>query len=168
MLRSRRKAREAALQALFGCDLLEQWDSSLVDLYFQLNHVVADGHDEKHATADKEHYEFSRKLIDGVIENRVKLDEKIALVSKNWTIGRMSRIDRNILRIAVFELSFLADVPVSVSLNEAIEIAKEYGGDDSPTFVNGLLDQLAKRIRPGEDPHGPSRLVANAKAVQAQ
>lgn len=142
MLRSRRKAREAALQATYGCDLIQDWSEKMIALYFQIHHPDAES---EQATC--EHLCFSRDIVRGVAKEIAFLDRHIASVSTNWSIGRMCRIDRNLIRCAAFEIGFIADIPVSVTINEAIELAKEYGGEDSPHFVNGILDKLARHMR---------------------
>lgn len=90
---------------------------------------------------------FFQQLINGVIENRETIDEQINEVSENWKLDRMSVVDRNILRFAIFELMFEDDIPSNVSMNEAIEIAKKYGTADSPSFINGILDKVASNRR---------------------
>ena len=80
----------------------------------------------------------------GVTENIKKIDKVITECTKNWQLGRMAVIDRNILRFGAYELLFLADVPPKVSINEAIDIAKRYGDKDSGKFVNGILDNIHK------------------------
>jgi len=85
---------------------------------------------------------FARQLVDGVLEQQAEIDQKIENRSLNWKLHRMSTIDRNILRIAVYELLYLEDIPPKVSINEAIEIAKSYGDKNSPAFVNGILDKI--------------------------
>ena len=140
MLHSRRNAREAALQALYGCDQLGRWELEVVDNYFSTHHSDID------RTSGDEHYQFSRLLIDGVIEHFQEIDRAIQSASLNWKVTGMSAIDRNILRIAAFELRYLKDIPAHVSINEAIEIAKSYGGDESPRFVNGILDTIAAAV----------------------
>ncbi|MBU1113276.1 MAG: transcription antitermination factor NusB, partial [Candidatus Omnitrophica bacterium] len=87
---------------------------------------------------------FSWILLDGVLKNSVQIDSLIKKYVKNWGIDRMAVIDRNILRIACFELTFLDDIPPKVSINEAIELAKRFGDMDSPRFVNGVLDKIYK------------------------
>lgn len=87
---------------------------------------------------------FAEKLVFGVSEHREEIDARIKGKSKNWSIGRMAKVDLNILRLAVFELMYVADIPRNVTLNEAIEIAKKFGTEDSPAFVNGILDEVAQ------------------------
>ena len=91
------------------------------------------GHDEIH--------KFARQLLAGVRENRDELNQKIEQVSKNWSLARMSVTDRNILRLALYELVYVK-TPKPVVINEAIELAKKFGSAESSTFVNGILDQF--------------------------
>ena len=86
--------------------------------------------------------EFARTLIDGCWQHRASLDETIGAVAENWDIHRMAVVDRNILRLAAYELLFVEDVPPKVSINEAIDLAKRYSTADSGAFVNGILDRI--------------------------
>ena len=142
-MKSRRKAREAALQALYQCDALDEWTAACVELYF--SEFGANG-DEASPETHRANLEFARELVYGVLEQRQFVDGQIGLASTHWSLGRMARVDRNILRVAAFELAFLGDIPSSVSINEAIEVAKRYGSDDSPMFINGVLDKVASHL----------------------
>ena len=131
----RRQSREAALQAVFACDFLGVWSMEQVNFCFS-------------------HYEispairsFSCLLCQGVIENLKELEASITRASDNWSISRMGRVDRCILRLAAYEIMFMVDVPANVSMNEAIEIAKRFGSDESPQFINGVLDKLTGMTR---------------------
>ncbi len=93
---------------------------------------------------------FFAKLTDGVIDHWGKIDEIIEKFSNNWKISRMSCVDRNILRIAVFELLFCTDIPPKVSINEAIDIGKKYGTEESGGFINGILDSIRQALAKGE------------------
>jgi N utilization substance protein B len=86
---------------------------------------------------------FAHQLVSGVEENRVRIDEVIAAAAEHWQLPRLSRVDLNVLRLATFELLERAEIPASVTINEAIEIAKRFGSQDSPGFVNGVLDHIA-------------------------
>jgi len=88
----------------------------------------------------KEIRPFARDLVLGVWRNKEDLDKLIGRASKNWRIERMSRVDRNILRIAVFEVLYMGDIPPKVSIDEAVELGKRFGTEDSGAFVNGVLD----------------------------
>lgn len=85
---------------------------------------------------------FSRQLVLGVCEKRKEVDVLIRNASKNWRLERMSRLDRCILRLAAFEMSFLEDIPPKVSIDEALEIGKKFGSEDSGRFINGVLDNI--------------------------
>lgn len=93
---------------------------------------------------------FAEALVVGVDSNRDTIDEIISTTSENWTLSRMPVIDRNILRIASFELLHRKDVPQGVAINEAIELSNLYGGDDSSKFINGVLGKIARRSAGGD------------------
>ena len=93
---------------------------------------------------DGEPLGFCRDLVTGVEEHLEALDSAIEEISENWSVSRMPVVDRNILRLAAYEILFVDDIPDSVSINEAVELAKTYGGDDSSKFVNGVLGKLAE------------------------
>jgi N utilization substance protein B len=134
---TRRNSREAALQFLyqedftigtdqqFGYDLVERFD--LFCALFQVN---------KKARA------YALVLLHGISENIEKIDRLIADAASNWRIERIASTDKNLLRIAIFEMLQMADVPPQVAINEAVEIAKRFAGDDSPKFINGVLDAV--------------------------
>ncbi|MDR0966157.1 MAG: transcription antitermination factor NusB [Myxococcales bacterium] len=129
-------ARERALQALYQIDLAG------ADPLEALR--VAWG-DEAQAP-DAKAVEFAEALVCGVLDHRADLDAAIERYSHRWRIDRMSRIDRNILRLATFELTKGPALPVRVVLNEAIELAKRFGADDSSAFINGILDRVAAEV----------------------
>lgn len=131
----RRQAREGALQALFMCDFLGDWDSETV--LFCLDHFSS----PKAARA------YTERLCNGVIENKIKIDAELTCASENWSLSRMGRVDRAILRVATYEIVCLEDIPINVAINEAIEVAKRFGADESPQFVNGVLDKVAQTMR---------------------
>jgi N utilization substance protein B len=135
----RRQSREVALQVLFQLEFNPQLDLNVSFDYF--------------ATAfdrPTEALEYARFLVEGIQKNATRIDSIIHDNSKNWSLTRMSLVDKNILRVATFELHFAAaDVPPKVAINEAIEIAKKYGGQDTPQFVNGLLDEMYNQIQKG-------------------
>lgn len=101
--------------------------------------------DRKIGTDDPEAIVYARTLVQGAVENRGRVDELIEEGATNWRIVRMSAVDRSILRLAVYELLFESDVPQVVILDEAIELAKRFGSEQSPAFVNGVLDGLLRR-----------------------
>jgi N utilization substance protein B len=86
---------------------------------------------------------YAEELISGVIGQLGKIDSRITCASQNWSITRMSRVDRAILRVSAYEIMFLKDVPHNVVINEAVEIAKRFAADESPNFINGVLDRLS-------------------------
>jgi len=88
---------------------------------------------------------FCRELVGGVEGHLDEIDETIGTVSENWSVSRMPLVDRNILRLATYEVLYLDDVPASVAINEAVELAKVFGGEDSSKFVNGVLGKIAER-----------------------
>lgn len=126
----RRRARETAMQALYFIDFRNG----------EANHRLADFLDSVPvATKARDYF---NTLLSGVLAVRTQLDTIIERFSNNWRIGRMSRVDRNVLRIALYEMLCRDDVPVKVIINEAVEIGKKYGGDESGSFINGILDSI--------------------------
>ncbi len=98
--------------------------------------------------------EFAEGLVQGVSDRRGVIDEAIKARSRNWSLARMPRVDLNVMRLATYELMFRADIPKKVSINEAIEIARKFGDKESPSFVNGILDEIeacAKTEETGEE-----------------
>ncbi len=131
----RRKAREEALKILFEYDATKDDINDILE-YFWHNFA---------SSKDKKVKEYTRELVKGVVDNIDFIDNKIKSVSKNWNLQRMFLIDKNILRIAIFELFFKKEIPKPVVIDEAIEISKIYGTDSSPRFVNGILDAVTKK-----------------------
>ena len=93
---------------------------------------------------DEEVKVFAEEIVNGTFKHFKKIDELIHQCAKNWTLERMAVVDRNVIRMAVYEILYRIDIPTSVTINEAIEIAKKYGTDDSGAFVNGILDRVAR------------------------
>jgi len=131
---TRRKAREVALQALYQYELLQQGEGER----FSFEQFCS------HFQVNKKAIPYARTLLVGIHENEKEIDQHISNYAENWRLERMSVIDRNILRLAVFELIYQNDIPASVAINEAVEIAKRYSTDDSGPFINGILDAMAK------------------------
>lgn len=131
---NRRKARENAVKVLFQMDLAR------VDLDYALLHQIED---EENPQEDVETH-FFVQLVKGTNENLERIDELIRKYLRGWTLERLSGVDRAILRLATFEIYFLKDMPGGVTLNEAIELAKTFGTDESPKFINGVLSGLVK------------------------
>lgn len=134
----RRRSRELAMQVLFQGEFEKDLN---VEQGLALYRESFD--------SEPEIWDFSKNLIRGVFLNKETIDQKIQSHSSHWKLDRMSIVDRNILRIAVFEMMFLGnEVPRNVIINEAIEVAKKFGATDSSGFVNGILDQVSKSIEP--------------------
>ena len=134
----RRRARELAMQALYYLEIRGGNLNDRVALFCKL-----------YSPPEKSKIFFT-ELIDGVLRHRTALDTIIEDFSSHWKISRMSCVDRNILRIAVFEIMARDDIPVKVSINEAIDIGKKYGTEDSGAFINGILDSIHQAWNQGE------------------
>jgi len=126
----RTRARRQALQILYQRDITGESIGRILGL-------------KSYSLEDGEPDEYCRELVAGVERYLEGIDETIGEVSENWVVSRMPLVDRNILRIATYEILFDAQVPPSVAINEAVELAKVYGGDDSSKFVNGVLGKIA-------------------------
>jgi N utilization substance protein B len=141
---SRRRARAFALQALYRADLAESPErESLLGLWQAL--VEGEGLDGTPAPESAE-IEFAQRLVTGVAESRAEIDELIERFSTNWRLKRMPVVDRNILRVATYELMACKDIPGTVAVNEAIELAKTFGTEDSRAFVNGIIDRIGRQL----------------------
>ena len=141
-------ARRAAVQILYQSEITGVPADKLVD----------EGLVPEEAKAN----EYARELVCGVSAHRAELDRAIGESSQNWAIDRMPVVDRSVLRLAVYEMRYVDDVPQSVAINEAVELAKDFGGEDeSPRFVNGVLGRIAKDVDAeasaprGDDPAQP-------------
>jgi N utilization substance protein B len=132
----RTKARERALQALYQIDVsASDIDEALARFWRSFE------------PAEREVQELAEQLVRGVHRERRAIDERIEAASTNWRVDRMARVDRNALRLAVFELLH-TDSPVKVVINEAIELGKKFGSESSGAFVNGVLDRVASGLAP--------------------
>lgn len=127
---ARREGREAAVQFLYQRDLNGNATAESVNEFWDLR------------PAAKKVREFGMTLAEGVLSNQAAIDERIRAVASNYDLHRIAAVDRNILRIAIYEMLFCPDVPPVVSINEAIEIAKRFGSEESGRFVNGVLDRV--------------------------
>ena len=134
----RREARELALQALYQVDLLGEHGPGARDLGLFWEHFDADAEDEVVA--------FARELVEGVREHGERIDALIAESAEHWRLPRLSRVDLSLLRLATYELVGRPEIPASVTLNEAVEIARRFGSEESPAFVNGVLDHIARQL----------------------
>jgi len=129
---SRRRAREHALQLLYQLDSGETDLEQAIELFWD------------DTPSDEDGVQFASGLVRGVDEHRSRIDEIIEQHSINWKLHRMPTVDRNILRIAVFEFLHCEDIPVMVSINEAIEMGKRFSTGESGAFINGILDKISK------------------------
>jgi len=143
---TRRRAREFALQILYQLDVQDQLsDEQALGMFWR--NFAATAEAEGALAADfGEIQPFAEKLVRGVREHLADLDAQIQGASKNWRLERMARVDRNLLRLALYELKHVDDVPAKVAINEAIEIAKRYGTNESSAFVNGILDRCREEL----------------------
>jgi transcription antitermination protein NusB len=132
---TRRKARESALAYLYQTDL------DVAPVTAEPQRFV------HHFLVDEESREYFLRLVEAVLEAKSQLDSKIEESAENWKLYRMESVDRSILRLASFELLFCPETDFQIIIDEAVELAKEFGSDNSPSFVNGILDQIAKKVR---------------------
>ena len=133
-MKNRRLARELVLQLLYQRELASKEDEASGD-----PEKLLEGSNLTGSAGG-----FCKELIKGVIEHLDELDAIIEPLCEHWSMDRMSVVDRNILRIGVYEIRFMEDIPYKVSIDEAVEIAKLFGSDDSGSFINGILDHIAK------------------------
>lgn len=133
-MKQRTKARSIALQVLYECDLTQHTPGQALEQRLAEEHL------------EPELAEFSRQIVFGVYPIIDKLDRYIAQHAPEWPLDQISVIDRNILRIALWEFAVAGCTPVKVAINEAIELAKTFGSDSTPRFVNGVLGSLANRL----------------------
>ena len=136
---ARRTGRERALQALYQLEMAEGTSSSEAL-------ASAWSASSEEGKPDPDAVKFAQELVEGVRANQAEIDELIEKHSHNWRLDRMSRIDRNVLRLGVFELKYRPDIPKKVSINEAVELGKNFGTEESSAFVNGLLDRVAAAL----------------------
>lgn len=134
-VRRRTKAREVALQLLFQFDLRGP-------NYGEELGADMDAMCKEASEGDEEVTRFAQRLVEGTLRLRAEIDERLKSVTRNWDLKRMASVDRNILRMTVFELAHCQDVPPKVAINEAIELGKKYSTANSGGFVNGILDRV--------------------------
>ncbi len=146
----RREGREAAVQFLYSLEQNPAPDPSRFDLFWSVHQ------------AGRGARRFAESLVQGVLSNRLEIDGRLAEALQNWSLDRLEVVDRNVLRLAAYEMFHCLETPPVVAINEAIEVARRLGAPDSPRFVNGVLDELKKHltrplrttgaIPPGESP----------------
>nr|WP_290668500.1 transcription antitermination factor NusB [Ardenticatena sp.] len=128
MIAARRQARELALQALYELDMTRHPVGEVIETRL---------HETEDLLPDAE--PFMRQLVRGVVEHRDEIDPYVVQIAPEWPIEQMAVVDRNILRLALYELLYTPETPYKVVINEAVELAKEFGGPNSPRFINGAL-----------------------------
>ncbi len=126
----RRRSRESALQVLYQLDIKKQDATRAIAQW------------KEYFSPNEERDEFVERIVLGVLKHCMEFDRLIEQYSENWRLDRMSVIDRNILRMAAFELLYCEEIPPKVTLNEAIDLGKRYGSGDSGSFINGILDRI--------------------------
>lgn len=129
---ARTTARESALQMLFAIDSTDADPEDVIRDYW------------RETPGDAEGRSFADALVRGVVSVLGQLDERITVASSNWRVDRMTRVDRNVLRVGAYELAHCPDVPRPVAIDEAVELAKRFGTEESSGFVNGVLDRIAE------------------------
>jgi len=135
----RRRARESTIQILFQLEFDDSFPEQIIEGYWQNRKVP------------KEIVEYGTWLVKGIINHKDEIDKIVQSVSEHWRISRMAVVDRNILRLAVFEFLYEKDLDQAIVINEAIEIAKKYSSDQSSMFINGVLDAIKERLSKPED-----------------
>lgn len=123
-----------ALQILYQIDISCENGRSALDIFWESFKVSGESR------------EFSERLVVGVSEHKEDIDNVIEKYSKNWSLKRMPRVDRNVLRLAIFELFYCLDIPAKVTMNEAIDLGKKFGSEKSGSFINGILDSVSEDI----------------------
>lgn len=134
MKRERRRARSLALQILYEVDSVGHPQSQVIARHLEENPTLGGGAGE-----------FLRQMVQGTLSAAAALDRLIAECAPEWPVDQLAVVDRNILRLALWEFAVSGDTPVKVAINEAVELAKRYGSDSAPRFVNGVLGTLADR-----------------------
>ncbi|MBF0622160.1 MAG: transcription antitermination factor NusB [Magnetococcales bacterium] len=155
---NRRKARELAVQALYQCAITDDYMGVVIDQLLETQQ------------AKRADISYFRRLAEGCWKTREELDKWISSKTDSWDVERISTVDRNILRLGIYELTAdIDDVPAKVAINESIEVAKRYGGKGSARFVNGVLDSVARDLRQGKSAESAtrSRLAPEPVAIPA-
>ena len=157
--RRRTRAREIAMQILFqidvrGPDYLQQVGRSVDELC------------EEESKGESDVSEFAQRLVSGTAEHLATIDQRLQGVTRNWDLRRMANVDRNVLRMAIYELTFCRDVPPKVAINEAIELAKKYSTANSGGFVNGILDRVRLDLQQERDHPDPPKDL-DSRGVEA-
>jgi len=147
----RRQGREFAIKILYCFSQAETDMESVLDLFWTNfrfgNDVLGETLEDGDVAIAPEARQFAEALVRGFYQNREQIDRVIDEFSTNWSLERMAKVDLAILRMSSYELLYMADIPTSVVINEAVEIGKRYGTGDTPSFVNGLLDKISRTYR---------------------
>ena len=141
----RRKSRELALQVLYQIDVGRQNPRDGLDLFWRNFNNLGGAK------------EFSERLVEGVCQHKDQIDGVIESYSENWRLKRISKVDRNVLRLAIFELLYCNDIPSKVTMNEAVDLGKKFGSEKSGSFINGVLDKISVSV----DKDGPQARETN-------
>ena len=149
----RRQGRELALKILYSLPDHEggTLEEVLADFWRNFrfrDDLLGDAEEEAGGMPSSQSRQFAEELVTGVAEQLERVDRAIEAHSSNWALDRMARVDLALLRMATFELLCSRDVPANVVINEAIEIGKRFGSRETPAFLNGILDQVARQARP--------------------
>ena len=152
---SRRKAREVVLRALYMSECRNMHVSEVFTEMEAIDREIAESGDDEEVQhlhhfsfgLDPKQKEFALSLAGKVVKNKDVLNSYLVPVLKNWDFNRISRIDRIIMWVALAEMLYMLDIPMTVSINEAIEIAKKYSSEKSPAFVNGVLDSASRSLK---------------------
>lgn len=151
----RTSARRAALQVLYTSEITDESPAAIAE-------------SDRYLSDEGPLSDYALMLVRGVEAHRVTLDKYLVATSENWSLSRMSIVDRSILRLATFEVMYVDDVPTSVAINEAVELAKDFGGEDeSPRFVNGILGRIAKMLE-GQEEKGSGEAREAQKTQEPQ
>jgi N utilization substance protein B len=134
----RRQARELAMQALFCMDMSASFSAEMLEEYRGC------------FPSGKREQPFFKRIVMGVLDNKADIDRTIERYSSNWKVRRMACVDRNVLRMAVWEMLYCDDIPAKVSINEAIDIGKKFGSSESGAFINGILDSIHLALQNGQ------------------
>lgn len=145
---SRHRAREIALQLLYRYDVGIQGEGRPLPESAQLANEISSHF--QHFQVAPPLREFAGLLVAGTLQEHVRIDELIEKHATNWKVSRMGSIERGLLRLATYELGYVAETPASVVINEAIELAKQFGTEETPAFINGILDSIRAEVRPNE------------------
>lgn len=145
---SRRLARETALQVLFQLDIAgEKTEITTEDS--EIATIVR--HWAEEFAVPETSIPFAQELVKGTLSHMNDIDAKLSQLSEGWAVSRMANVDRNLLRLACYEILYREDIPGRVTINEALEIAKRYGSEESGKFINGILDRIVESVHKKEE-----------------